>query len=373
MTRLRSARWTVRNSSVAVSKIARPRRAAFTLVELLVVITIIGMLMALLLPAVGSARESARRAHCTNNIRQTGLAFHAFQVDNNAFPGYFMPVNVTTSAGVTTSTGTTWPLMLSKYMEHNDYWTAWVTSAFGGQTPYWDIMVCPSNPPLSNTSPWLSFVVNCGAYNVTAGPNAAANRPCNTNSADGVCFDQTFTGTGGAAGALFSAPGPKISTDSMQAGKGDSYTLLASENTLGIVSSAQPTSWWLQSTASSQNAWQYTGFCWQPIGYPTGTAPVENAAQQVNGDKADTNPPTGPPGVTGAQLTDYARPSSNHPGGVDAVFCDGHTQFIRQDIQYFVYQTLMVTNAQKADAPAGMANTTAGTNWQYILNDGDYK
>ncbi len=67
---------------------SRRNRRGFTLVELLVVITIISMLMALLMPAVQAARESARRATCMNNQKQIALAMMMYEGARTKFPGY---------------------------------------------------------------------------------------------------------------------------------------------------------------------------------------------------------------------------------------------------------------------------------------------
>lgn len=92
------------------------KKRGFTLIELLVVIVILGILMALLVPAFGRARESARCAFCANNLRQFGIAFHLY-VDDNDFR-----VLAQSRGSATDPNRKHWYDLIAPYLDDEDVW-----------------------------------------------------------------------------------------------------------------------------------------------------------------------------------------------------------------------------------------------------------
>ena len=118
---------------------ASHKRRGFTLVELLVVIAIIGVLVALLLPAVQAAREAARRTQCINNLKQIGLAIHMYHGVRNEIPPSRLPCH-----------HGTWAALLWPYLEQDNIAQRWLPDKSFYNQPLQNISVqvssylCPS-------------------------------------------------------------------------------------------------------------------------------------------------------------------------------------------------------------------------------------
>ena len=286
-----------------------PKRA-FTLVELLVVIAIIGTLMGLLLPAVQSSREAGRRITCANNLSQLGKATVSYEGQRGSLPGWR---NIPASYS--------WPVLLLPNLERRDIYRLLETGT-SFVHPYIDILNCPSSPPDSTSSPSLAYAGNCGTGVTTT---------TGTFKGDGVMLDTVTQG--------------KLNLDSISGGDGTATTLLFSERG-GATGMPTLASWDVQIvtpiaaavTLTSNNV-NMTGF----VFFATPTKSINPAA------------------------ADARLPSSNHPSGVGALFCDGHVIFLKDNISSQVYCQLMTSDSTKIST---VANAGQGVN---PLNEGDFK
>ncbi len=134
-------------------------RSGFTFVALLVVIAIIGLLVALLLPAIQTTREPVRGTQCMNNQKQIARSMLHYENSYHAFLGY---VNRVGSVETETRLLGSWVVPLFPYCDQNDLWKAWSAGNAEHRRVSW--LLCPSDPALQgqpeDTS--LSYVANRG-------------------------------------------------------------------------------------------------------------------------------------------------------------------------------------------------------------------
>jgi type II secretory pathway pseudopilin PulG len=323
----------------------------------LVVIFIIGVLAALLLPAIGSAREAARRTQCVNNLRQLALAIHGFHDANRRLPGF------ANSTGGKANRMAAWPIMLFPYIEESNLWSLWndpsPPPANANPVAPLDILVCPSDPPEDPATANLSYVANCGIPILAPqGPMPNANGQA---TADGVFFIRYEPKS------LLISPTVIWSINFRRIADGLSKTLMLSENIqAGEYSSMEyfgpppsdiPTAIRLVSDAQLLTGFVYD---WDPA---VATTPP-NDERCINGKKW-----YGPKAPVTSYY--YSRPSSFHFGGVNAAMCDASVLWLREDIKYRVYEQLMTSDGAHSNMQGPRSDPNAPIN--YVLSDQDYK
>jgi prepilin-type N-terminal cleavage/methylation domain-containing protein len=316
--------------------LAGPRRRAFTLVELLVVIAIIGILIALLLPAVQAAREAARRMTCSNQIKQIALAMHAYHTANSVFPpaaicslskpgpgdnvypqcAYQVWEEALSTSGAGKH-GTSWLLLLLPQLDQSAVYDRWNfdTNVLGNRAvAEQDIAMfyCPSRRSSVGGGNYAKMMFagftkgGCDYGGCAGGADSLYNSPPATHPVTGPWWHQD-----GNAGIFLPNHPRKIA----QIIDGTSHTIVVGEvqRMWGTTARLMSLDGWAVGGAS--NLWDGA------TGYNTPGAGREDDNRSINGDN-------------------FQAPGSQHPGGAQFGLSDGSVRFVSENINNFTFERL---------------------------------
>jgi prepilin-type N-terminal cleavage/methylation domain-containing protein/prepilin-type processing-associated H-X9-DG protein len=310
---------------VELSAVSRPKRAAFTLVELLVVIAIIGILVALLLPAVQSAREAARHSSCTNNLRQESLAMHNYESAKKTLP-----------PGLHECCWGTWQVAILPYLEETALRAGYVNlGGPRGSLWYYDgpnaevvskritVATCPSD---KISSPFVyGAAMTKHNYVVNYGPTGLQNTLYEVVPQGGWDQVAVLNGVKYDGAPFESRKAIKLS----QISDGTSKTLLMSELLQGENTDIRGLIWWgdgagfstyLAPNSSLPDVSVFASYC------DVTENDLRPCVQQTRKN----------PEMYGAR--------SKHPGGVNVAMCDGSVRFVSDAIELSVWRALSTTH-----------------------------
>jgi prepilin-type N-terminal cleavage/methylation domain-containing protein/prepilin-type processing-associated H-X9-DG protein len=329
-------------------------RTGFTLIELLVVISIIAVLIALLLPAVQAAREAARRAQCTNNLKQIGLALHNYHTANNTFP-LGTTMQLIAPGSTTMYQWNTWSIhaQLLPYLEQTPIYNAInfcyppEDSAIGQAISNTVMLVkinsflCPSDSNAGKSfinSYYGSLGSSVGYITQTQSSGLFAQSICNSIAAvnDGtsnsVAFSERLVGSPNQPDHY-----PGNGMDNVGPGSGLWWSYDAQTNIPGLTTTLNLCNAAWQANINTMSCYNSAGeyWAWGTPGMTLFNTIVPPASTQYPWNSCRS----GCSGC-GTDSSNIVNATSRHPGGCNVMMADGSVRFVKSSVSLLVWMQL---------------------------------
>jgi prepilin-type N-terminal cleavage/methylation domain-containing protein/prepilin-type processing-associated H-X9-DG protein len=313
------------------------QRSGFTLVELLVVIAIIGILIALLLPALQVAREAARRSQCTNNLKQIGLAVHLYNENFKMFPISVTPFDEPHSPAIAREckqcNGKGWIVSILPFIEQKALFEQF-RPRFNGHMGYagdggggLSIGYAgrnPMPPVMDKQQPFLQCPTDPSVQVLSTTQYQWEQKPVALTSYKGVLGDGRMGGSG-----------------SVHQGSQDCHFTVGCNGIFYRNTYLEPVK-----TQRIKDGLSNTFM----IGEDLPEYNYHSTAYYANGDYCSCHAPLNymPTPFDPRDWPDMMSFRSRHPGGASFAYADGSVDFINQSVNYMTYRAFCTRNGREA-------------------------